>query len=111
MPFLRKPKIIDTAAEQARMMKHVGARCFRDPDLTTDGCSSIPDLNFKKCCEIHDYFYRNPNPKISRAYVDQQFRKCMQQKWPGVVMPWVYWAGVRMFGWVAWNKKRKKKKK
>jgi hypothetical protein len=61
----------------------------------TDGCTASPDLNFRDCCEEHDYYYRSG--EVSRAEADKRLRKCIQQRgW--LVTPWLYWLGVRLFG-------------
>jgi hypothetical protein len=68
-----------------------------------DGCSAVPDFNFgADCCGEHDFHYQDKN--ISRAEADKRLRECIQKK-GYIVLPWVYWAGVRLFGGMFWNKK------
>jgi hypothetical protein len=63
--------------------------------MGSDGCTSSPDLNFRNCCEEHDYHYRTGD--IPRIEADKILRQCMQGRgW--IVMPWIYWAFVRTFG-------------
>lgn len=70
--------------------------------FTYDGCTSSPDFNFGyDCCGEHDYYYQSG--EISRAEADKRLRKCMQKK-GYIVLPWVYWAGVRLFGRGIWAK-------
>ena len=65
-------------------------------DWSNDGCSGVPDLNFRACCNQHDFAYRNA--VISRREADTALRLCIaDQGW--VVVPWIYWIGVRLFGW------------
>lgn len=60
-----------------------------------DGCTDSPNLNFVDCCNEHDYNYQDMS--MSRKEADDELRACMQKKgW--VVLPWVYWTGVRIFG-------------
>jgi hypothetical protein len=60
-----------------------------------DGCTSAPDLNVRSCCDAHDIAYQSGS--LSRADADKALRHCMRQKgW--LVMPWIYWLAVRLFG-------------
>ena len=69
-------------------------------DWSTDGCTASPDFNFTGCCEDHDFSYRNA--AISRRQADRRLRACIRSKgW--VLLPWVYWIAVRLFGWRAYN--------
>lgn len=68
----------------------------------TDGCTSSPDFNFVQCCIEHDINYRdNPN-EITRADADKRLRKCIQAK-GFIILPWLYWSAVRLFGGNAWK--------
>lgn len=102
-------------------------------NLSTDGCSFSPDLNFRNCCVEHDFHYRNCD--IPRALADKKLRECMAKrvgvlpqfylkkyrkiKLPWVrtkkanwiVLPWIYWIGVRIFAWNCYSKNRRKIKK
>jgi hypothetical protein len=61
-----------------------------------DGCSGVPDFNFgADCCAEHDFHYQDVD--ISRAEADKKLRQCIQSK-GYIVLPWVYWFGVRIFG-------------
>jgi hypothetical protein len=73
------------------------ARHFRRAlDLTNDGCSGVPDFDFRSCCDQHDFFYRNGI--VCRAEADRVLRECIASHgW--VLLPWVYWFGVRVAGW------------
>lgn len=64
--------------------------------FTYDGCTAVPDFNFgTDCCGEHDYHYQDGD--VSRADADKRLRQCIQKK-GYVVLPWVYWLGVRLFG-------------
>lgn len=61
-----------------------------------DGCTAVPDLDFgADCCNEHDAHYQLAD--ITRAEADAKLRRCLQEK-GYVVLPWVYWLGVRVFG-------------
>jgi hypothetical protein len=60
-----------------------------------DGCTSAPDLNVRSCCDEHDISYQSG--RMSRREADKQLRRCIRSKgW--IVMPWVFWLAVRVFG-------------
>lgn len=62
----------------------------------SDGCTGVPELNLTHCCNRHDVEYRSG--VVSRADADASLRRCMQRKgWK--VLPWIYWAAVRLIGW------------
>ena len=92
-----------TWKDKAKALASLGKRV----NLENDGCSSAPDFNFRMCCEEHDFYYRNPESEteVSRWEADKLLRKCIQRRWKLLFMPWIYWAGVRTFGWLAWRKK------
>ena len=61
-----------------------------------DGCTAVPDFDFgADCCGEHDYHYQAAD--ISRAEADKKLRQCIQKK-GYIVLPWIYWLGVRIFG-------------
>ena len=63
--------------------------------FNNDGCTSVPDFNFKECCVEHDYLYFTK--EVSRAEADKRLRECIgRQKWR--MLPWIYWVGVRLLG-------------
>jgi hypothetical protein len=69
-----------------------------------DGCTAVPDFDFgKDCCGEHDYHYQAK--EISRAEADKRLRQCIQKK-GYILLPWIYWLGVRIFGYKAYYKKR-----
>ena len=66
-------------------------------DFVTDGCSMSPDMVFCECCIEHDVVYATGI--VSRARGDAALRDCIKKKgFP--ILSWVYWIGVRLFGWV-----------
>ena len=65
-------------------------------NTTTDRCTDVPDGNYCKACERHDFRYRNGT--VSRPEADALLREDMRAKghW---LLCWVFWAGVRLVGW------------
>jgi hypothetical protein len=68
---------------------------------TTDGCSFVPNFNCRDCCEQHDQDYAkyHRTSEKKRAEIDRRLRRCMQIR-GRPILAWVYWAGVRAFGWI-----------
>jgi len=74
--------------------------------LGGDGCSKVPDLYFRPCCDAHDVHYRTGRDadgnKLTRKEADRQFLKCMRQHGKTFIGRHVislgYWIGVRLFG-------------
>lgn len=95
-----------TWKDKAKALASLGRRV----NLENDGCSSAPDLNFRECCEEHDFYYRNceSDTGVSRSQADRKLRKCIQKKWCLPLLPWFYWLGVRACGWIPWKKNQKK---
>jgi len=85
-------------------------------DWSTDGCSSAPDkffggVDLLDCCEEHDFYYRNPQIKVSRWKADNCLRKCIASKvkeaygFKGWILATVYWSGVRIGGGSSYKKR------
>ena len=71
-----------------------------------DGCTGVPDFDFgADCCGEHDYHYQLGD--ISRAEADKHLRECLRAK-GYIVLPWVYWLGVRILAGGVWKNYRKK---
>lgn len=84
------------ATEHAKLLAKYGS----------DGCSGAPELNVTLCCERHDVEYRSG--VVSRADADRELRRCMQRKgW--LVLPWIWWSVVRLFGWMRYRYDRREK--
>lgn len=80
--------------------------------LKGDGCTSSPDLFYRRCCDEHDIHYRTgktvDGEPITRAQSDARLFQCMKNagKTPVVgrfILPAVYWTAVRLFGGRAWR--------
>ena len=70
--------------------------------LADDGCTAVPDFDFKHCCMEHDYYY--VTHVISKKEADARLRACIKkQGWR--LLPGIYWLGVKLFGGRHWNKK------
>ena len=81
--------------------------------LKGDGCSKVPDFNYRSCCDEHDIHYRTgmtvDGVRITRKQADSRFFECMRGQ--GMVpilgthiLPFFYWGAVRLFGEDAWDK-------
>ena len=85
----------------------------------SDGCTMSPDMNFRVCCEEHDFYYkkREKDTGISRRVADKRLRLCIKERWKfkttifgktftlrPILLPWIYWCGVRCIGWRFWMK-------
>lgn len=57
---------------------------------------------------VHDFLYRTNG--VTRAEADAVFREAMVMTQVGRVTRWLLYTGVRMGGWVPWNKYRKAEK-
>ncbi len=78
---------------------------------TTDGCSGVPDFNFRDCCVQHDYDYaeHHRESEANRTELDAKLRLCIGCR-GHKVLAWMYWAGVRSFGWISyWVKERRER--
>jgi len=70
-------------------------RIIRDiKEFNSDGCTGVPDFNFRDCCEQHDRDYLG---RVSRKQADIMLRQCIASKGYRV-LPWIYYIGVRLFG-------------
>lgn len=93
---------------------------------TSDGCTGVPDWDFRFCCVNHDRAYTyaiGESSFFKRVYIrfraDWDFKTCIHQwgkkkkkergngvnLWKYWLLGWVYFVGVRFFGrWVfAWE--------
>jgi len=70
-------------------------------DLTTDGCSMSPDMDFRACCAEHDFYYRN-DVGLTRKEADAELFRCINRRSKFPVAAF-YWAAVRLFGKKAWR--------
>ena len=83
--------------------------------LGGDGCSAVPDLWVRVCCDEHDGVYRTHQDLdghlVTRAESDARFRRCIASRSPlralglefASPLAWLYWAGVRLGGRRAWR--------
>lgn len=65
-------------------------------------CSFVPDLNVGECCLIHDLAYQQGGTEADRRRADVEFRRCVRMK-NGPLVAWIYYSGVRLFGWLFFN--------
>lgn len=83
--------------------------------LKGDGCTAVPDLTYKRCCDEHDIHYRTGNTvegnPITRLEADNRLFQCMKEtgKTPLLgthIIPTIYWIGVRLFGGKIWDRNK-----
>jgi hypothetical protein len=76
-----------------------------------DYCSWSPDrlfgVDISDCCKLHDYHYAKKD--ISREQADLQLKEDIHAKFKeahkgfyGDIVSFVYFMGVRLFGWLPW---------
>lgn len=74
-------------------------------NFVSDGCTGVPDFDFRSCCEQHDAYYHDGS--VSRATADFKMFTCINNKGKGgnfltrlkyTAIALYYWAGVRIFG-------------
>lgn len=82
--------------------------------LHSDGCTGVPDFSFKKCCELHDIYYRTgkrfiDDQPISRWEADMTLARCVYGEakhwWVKFFGSIFIWLGVRLLGKGAWHGK------
>ncbi len=76
-----------------------------------DHCTGVPDLWFGRCCARHDVDYGRQ--RVSRRRADRRFLLCMLRK-AGTNKKrrryaYLYYRGVRTFGWFFWWKAGRKR--
>ena len=81
-----------------------------------DYCSCSPDklfgVRFNYACYLHDRQYRNEvKVRKTRKKADISFKKSIQSEFKkkhkpiqGFFVSWIYYIGVRLFGWKSWVK-------
>ena len=80
------------------LLQHTRPRMMQSSeDCTTNGCTASPDLNFIECCDAHDLCYCRGGSESDRYRCDEIFYNCIKNK-AGILIAWVYYSMVRMFG-------------
>lgn len=78
-----------------------------------DGCTNAPDLIYSDACRQHDADYTTHTDErgaaLTRADADRRLRLAMSKAGRGSLiagwlLPWTYWAAVRLFGGNYWRK-------
>lgn len=59
----------------------------------SDGCTMVPDFNFRQCCRLHDYALNDSD--ISSHAADVMLRECISDN-ANPIIAWVYFIGVRL---------------
>jgi hypothetical protein len=70
-----------------------------------DQCSFVPDIDAQvsSCCGAHDVAYSIGGTGLDRLLADLEFRHCIRQDARRPVIAEIYYAGVRLFGWLFFN--------
>jgi hypothetical protein len=84
--------------ERTRRTLELAAKCS---SFVSDGLSWVPDFNVTECGVAHDYLYHihHGTTEKLRKEADRQFRECIIAH-DRPILAWIYWAGVRTFGWI-----------
>ena len=83
--------VCDTVAKVCRKIK-------------PDGCTLVPDFDFRSCCDQHDVEYRLQ--VVSRKEADQRLRACIRSSGHPLKAE-LYYLGVRLFGGIFWFRNRR----
>lgn len=67
-----------------------------------NGCSRVPDGNFKSCCDLHDLAYYVGGSLRDKWRADRGLAECIAKR-QGKPVGWLYFAGVTLFGWTPWH--------
>lgn len=79
--------------------------------IIDDHCTAAPELFYSACCQQHDREYATgldgSGQPITRFQSDMAFLKCCKERrkfYPitGLVIPWMYFLAVRIFGGRRW---------
>ncbi len=76
-----------------------------DTPFASDGCTLVPDFDFRHCCVEHDKAYWLGGTPRDRAVADRRLKACISRRHPFVGA--VYYVGVRSFGHRFWPGNRK----
>lgn len=92
-----------------RQIRSFGRYVWNHRFWSTEGCSFVPDFDFKDCCDAHDEEYRThldfiTKQPITRGTSDEKLYTCIyyHKPEPHQEIALVYWSWVRAVGWVAW---------
>jgi hypothetical protein len=67
-----------------------------------NGCSRVPDVNFRGCCDLHDLAYYVGGSLRDKWRADLGLAACIAER-QGKVIGWLYFVGVTLFGWTPWH--------
>lgn len=65
--------------------------------FVTDGCSAVPDFDFRACCVAHDRAYWQGGSCAARAAADRTLAQCLRER-GHPQLAGVYYLGVRLGG-------------
>ena len=67
-----------------------------------NGCSRVPDGNFKGCCDLHDLAYHLGGSLRDKWRADLGLSRCIGER-KSRALGWLYFAGVTLFGATPWH--------
>lgn len=71
-----------------------------------NGCTAVPNFDFKLCCDEHDRQYSIPAGPLERFRADWKLMRCIQCKsklFARFLIGVIYFTGVRIFGLLFFN--------
>jgi len=79
--------------------------CPWDPKYEdgVNGCTCVPDFNFKECCDAHDRCYGEGCSECDRLECDIALYDCILQKTGLPELAWLYFTGVRVLSSFRFN--------
>lgn len=70
----------------------------------------LPPTEYGEAATLHDWLYRTGMVRgtpITRDVADRVHRELVQFRHAPAWKVWAYWSGLRLGGWVVWNRYRK----
>lgn len=68
-----------------------------------NGCTCVPDFNFKDCCDTHDLCYIEGCTGCERLECDIALYECILRRTGLQALAWLYYVGVRTLGALRFN--------
>ena len=65
-----------------------------------------PVGGYDKAAVLHDFLYRNAPNNCTRSFADGVLNEAMEVSGVGRFTRWAIYAGIRVGGWVVWNRYR-----
>lgn len=65
-----------------------------------------PFGHYTRAAIVHDFLYWSKPRSMTRKDADGIFRRIMREAGVPAWRRWTMWAAVRVFGWIAWNRRK-----